>query len=344
MHRMSTRKMLVLLITLTAAAIVFTACAGPQGEPGPAGPAGPEGPAGPQGEPGTSMSMEDITCTECHNDTSIITGKKAAWEESLHGAGVAFIEEGPRNTCAGCHSGATFSAMIAAGQNFTQVESGDANPTHQDCRTCHQIHTTYTSEDWALETTEPVTFVVSELTYDGGNGNLCANCHQARRYITDFVDQADATKFTSTNPRFNPHLSVQGDILLGSGGAGVEGEPGSHYTAVENTCVGCHMGEGDNHMMAPQLATCQGCHADAESLDVNGAQTAVEERMAELRTALQSAGLLDSEGVVIPGTWDETQATALWNYETIEEDGSRGVHNPNYVNALLDAAFEALGQ
>jgi hypothetical protein len=234
--------------------------------------------------------------------------------------------------------------MIAAGQNFTQVEEGDANPTHQDCRTCHQIHTSYTSEDWALETTEPVTQVVSGLTFDGGAGNLCANCHQARRYMADFVDQADATKFTSTSPRFNPHLSVQGDILLGSGGAGVEGQPGAHYAMVENTCVGCHMGSGDNHMMEPQLATCQGCHADAENYDVNGAQTAVDERMAELRTALQGAGLLDEAGEVIPGTWEEAQATAIWNYETIVEDASRGVHNPTYINAMLDAAFEALGQ
>jgi hypothetical protein len=162
--------------------------------------------------------------------------------------------------------------------------------------------------------------------------------------MANFVDKADSTKFTSTNPRFNPHLSVQGDILLGSGGEGVEGEPGAHYNMVENTCVGCHMGQGDNHLMAPQLATCQECHADAESLDVNGFQTSVDERMAELRTALQGAGLLDEEGEVIPGTWDQAQATALWNYETILEDASRGVHNPNYVTALLDAAFEALGQ
>jgi hypothetical protein len=238
--------------------------------------------------------------------------------------------------------------MIAAGQNFTQVEEGDANPTHQDCRTCHQIHTTYTSEDWALETSEPVTQVVSGLTFDGGSGNLCANCHQARRYMKDFVDQADATKFTSTSPRFNPHLSVQGDILLGSGGEGVEGKPGAHYSMVENTCVGCHMGTGDNHLMEPQLATCQECHADAENYDINGAQTAVEERLAELETALLSAGLLaqaeDGTVSVVPGTWDQAQATALWNYGVIHEDASRGVHNPNYVNALLDAAFEALGQ
>lgn len=347
---MSRKKVFVLLGLFVVAAALIAACGGkPEPAPaGPPGPAGPAGPAGPQGEPGPAMTIEDITCTECHNDTSIITGKKAAWEESLHGSGVAFIEEGPRNTCAGCHSGATFSAMIAAGQNFTQVESGDANPTHQDCRTCHQIHTTYTSEDWALETTEPVTFAVSGLTYDGGNGNLCANCHQARRYLEDFASQNTPGSFESTSPRFNPHLSVQGDILLGSGGAGVEGEPGAHYASVENTCVGCHMGEGDNHMMAPQLTTCQGCHADAENFDVNGAQTAVEERLAELETALLGAGLLTraEDGTVstVPGTYDEAQAIALWNYNTIHEDASRGVHNPNYVNALLDAAFEALGQ
>jgi hypothetical protein len=166
--------------------------------------------------------------------------------------------------------------------------------------------------------------------------------------MADFVDQADATKFTSTSPRFNPHLSVQGDILLGSGGSGVEGQPGAHYNMVENTCVGCHMGAGDNHLMEPQLATCQECHADAENYDINGAQTAVEERLAELETALIGQGLLeraeDGTVSVVPGTWDEAQATALWNYGVIHEDASHGVHNPNYVNALLDAAFEAIGQ
>jgi hypothetical protein len=294
------------------------------------------------------MTTADITCTECHNDSALITSKKANWQESLHGSGTAFVEEGDRNTCAFCHSGAKFSESIAAGVTFDKVEAGDANPTHQDCRTCHQIHTTYTSDDWALETTAPVAQVISGLTFDGGNGNLCANCHQARRYMKDFVDQADATKFTSTSPRFNPHLSNQGDMLLGSGGSGVEGKPGAHYEMVENTCVGCHMGEFGNHRMEPQLATCQTCHADAENYDINGAQTAVEERLAELETALLSAGLLtkaeDGTVSVVPGTWDEAQATALWNYGFIHEDASRGVHNPTYTNALLDAAFEALGQ
>jgi len=340
---MSTKKLLVLLGAMIAVTVLFTACAGPQGEPGPAGPAGPQGPAGPAGE---SASATDLTCTECHNDTAIITSKKANWEESLHGQGTAFAEEGNRNTCAFCHSGAKFSESVAAGITFDKVEAGDANPTHQDCRTCHQIHTTYTSADWALETEAPVTQIVSGLTFDGGAGNLCANCHQARRYMANFVDKTDATKYTSTSPRFNPHLSVQGDILLGSGGFGVEGKPGAHYSMVEDTCVGCHMGgaETANHRMEPQLSKCQECHADAESYDINGAVTALEERMAELKAALTAKGLLDENGAVIPGTWDEATATAIWNYEVIEEDASNGVHNPNYVNALIDAAFAALGE
>jgi len=340
---MNTKKMLVVLGTLILAAILITACGG-KPEPGPVGPAGPAGPAGPQGEPGPALTTAEITCTECHNDTSLITGKKAAWQESLHGSGAAFIEEGPRNTCAGCHFGAAFSKMVADGLTFDKVESGDADPTHQDCRTCHQIHTTYTSADWALETNAPVAQVISGLTFDGGAGNLCANCHQARRYMASFVDKTDATKYTSTSPRFNTHLSVQGDILLGSGGFGVEGKPGAHYSMVKDTCVGCHMGDGRSHLMEPQLAKCQECHADAENYDINGAVTKIEERVAELKAALTAKGLLDAEGAVVPGTWDEATATAIWNYEVIEEDASNGVHNPAYYNAMLDAAFAALGE
>ena len=289
------------------------------------------------------LAATDLTCTECHNDTHLIASKNAAWELEAHGNGGAMVEEYGNPSCAGCHSGNSFSAMIAAGQNFNQVEAGATEPARQDCRACHQVHTTYTGEDWALETTAPVTMVVSGLTFDKGNSNLCANCHQARRYIANFVDKNDATKYAAT-VRFNPHLSVQADFLMGSGGFGVEGKPGAHYAMLEDSCVACHLGEGNNHLFEAQLATCQSCHTDAESLDVNGGVTKIEERMAELKAALQAAGLLDANGSPVPGSYDEKQATALWNYGAIEEDGSNGVHNPNYVNALLDAAFAALGE
>jgi len=338
---MNFKKMLVLVGVLIIAAVVITAC----GTAGPEGATGPAGPAGAQGEPGPAASAADLTCTECHNDTSVISGKKANWQESLHGSGTAFIEEGGNTSCAGCHSGAAFSDMIAAGGNFSTIESADANPTHQDCRTCHQIHVTYTGEDWALETNAPVTMVTSGATFDGGNGNLCANCHQARRYMANFVDKTDATKYAAT-ARFNTHYSIQADVLLGAGDFGVEGKPGPHYEKVEGTCVGCHMGEGQVHSFAPQLSTCQGCHTDVENFDVNGFLTEFEARYAELEAALLAKGMLtkreDGTFATVPGTYDAGPAQALFFYELVHEDGSEGVHNPTYFTALMDNALAAL--
>ena len=58
---MSTKKMLVLLGVLIISAVLFTACAGPEGAQGPAGPAGPEGPKGDKGDPGESAMVTDLS-------------------------------------------------------------------------------------------------------------------------------------------------------------------------------------------------------------------------------------------------------------------------------------------
>lgn len=337
---MKLNKMLVFVGVLIIASAALAACgAGPQG------PEGPAGPAGPQGEPGPAAVSADLSCTECHNDTAIISGKRANWQESLHGSGTAFIEEGGNTSCAFCHSGATFSEAIAAGGNFTTVESADANPTHQDCRTCHQIHVTYTGEDWALETDAPVALVTSGATFDGGAGNLCANCHQARRYMANFVDKTDATKYAVTG-RFNTHYSVQVDVLMGLGDFGVEGKPSAHYEKVENTCVGCHMGEGAAHNFEPQITACQECHTDVEDFNVDGYLTEFEEQYAELEAALLAKGMLTkaADGTIstVPGTYDAGPSQALFFYNLVHEDGSEGIHNPEYFKALMENALAAL--
>src|SRR6186997_2740506 len=180
---MSTKKMLVLLALLVAVTVIFTACAGPQGEPGPAGPAGPEGPAGPAGPTAESASVAatDLTCTQCHHDTSLVSGKEVAWAASVHGSGPAAAYAGNRPDCTGCHSSSGFSHAVTTGvNNADPQESALANPGRIDCRACHNIHASYTSDDWALKTVEPVKLVALDATYDGGMGNLCANCHQQR--------------------------------------------------------------------------------------------------------------------------------------------------------------------
>jgi hypothetical protein len=283
--------------------------------------------------------MGDLSCTECHNDTTLISGKATAWSESLHGTGEAYVR-GTSAGCAGCHSGGAFSAMIAAGQNPSTVEAGDPNPTRQDCRACHQIHTSYTGEDWALTYTDPVDLYAFEgVTFDGGAGNLCANCHQPRRPIDAAVDGM----IEVTSSHWGPHHGPQVTMLLGMAGAGVEGSPAAHATMVEDTCVTCHLGENDGHTFEPNVTACTACHADAESFDINGLQSEVQALLDELQESLVAKGLLDEEGEPVVGIYPEAEAGALWNWIYVaHEDKSLGVHNPSYTKALLEASLAAL--
>jgi hypothetical protein len=286
------------------------------------------------------MTTADLSCTECHTDTSLITGKQTAWSESVHGMGEAYVRGGS-SSCAGCHSGGAFSEMVAAGLNPSEVEAGDPNPTRQDCRTCHAVHTSYTSDDWALETTDPVDLYAFEgSTFDGGMGNLCANCHQPRRAIAEAVD--GMIEVTSTH--WGPHHGPQSAMLLGvSGAGGVEGSPSAHATLVEDTCVACHLGEGDSHTFEPEVEACQACHSGAESLDINGVQTEVQAMLDELEEGLIALGWLDEEGHPAVTSVPEDQAAALWNWILIaHEDKSLGVHNPAYTKALIQAGLDAL--
>ncbi len=328
---------------LVITAFVLTGCAGEEGPEGPAGAQGapgPQGPEGPEGPPGESMTTADLACTECHNDTTLLTGKQTAWSASVHGTGGAYVR-GTRSSCAGCHSGGGFMDMVAAGIDPGSVEAGDPNPTRQDCRACHMIHTTFSGEDWGLRTEDPVDFYAFEgVTYDGGEGNLCANCHQPRRGIAEAVD--GMIEVTSTH--WGPHHGGQGSMLLGVAGAGdVEGSPSAHYNMVGDTCVACHLGEGYDHTFEPNVAACQACHSDAEDFDINGVQTEVQAKLDELEEGLIALGWLDEEGHPAVTMVPEDQAAALWNWIYIaHEDGSLGVHNPAYTKALLEAGLEAL--
>lgn len=288
---------------------------------------------------GTSsvLAQELTNCMECHDDTTLITGKAAGLSEAVHGTGGAYVR-GTRSSCAGCHSGGAFSAMVAAGLAPNQVEAGDPNPTRQDCRTCHQIHVNYTSADWALETVDPVLLYASDMLYEGGKGNLCANCHQSRRTIAD----ADADgNIAVTSTHWGPHHGPQSGMLLGTGGAGdVQGTPGFHYRLVGDTCVDCHVGENDSHTFEAVDASCDVCHDEADN--IGAAMEEIDALAAQLHDLVEAKGMYH-DGHPVVGTYPAAEAQALWNYILIDvEDGSRGAHNMPYTKALLEASIAAL--
>ena len=292
------------------------------------------------------------SCMDCHNDTTIILAREVQWENSLHGAGYTFERNGA--SCAGCHTSEGFTEHMVAGT--TEVAETIQDPSPINCRTCHNIHDTYTSSDWSLTSSDPVTLELTGDVFDLGKGNLCANCHQPRTSYEIPVAGGGDVEITST--RFGPHHGDQSSMLVGVGGYGDEFTGSNLHEDVENGCITCHMSsaygkQSGGHTMnvtyvyhdevEENLAGCIACHEDIESFDRDGLQTEVKEMLEEVHVLLVAQGLIDGEsGSGIPGTFTSEQAGALWNYKTVEEDRSMGVHNPKYAKYLLETALEAL--
>ncbi len=93
--------------------------------------------------------------------------------------------------------------------------------------------------------------------------------------------------------------------------------------------------------MTPDVVVCVTCHKGATNFDIDGVQTEVKAKMDELGKLLEAKGLLKNGSPVV-GTYPEAQAGALWNRISVEEDRSFGVHNPQYIKALLQTGIDAL--
>jgi len=285
-----------------------------------------------------------LSCAQCHDSSNLITGKQTEWAESVHGTGTAYLR-GTSASCAGCHSGNGFAERAAAGLDPDEVTAGDPDPTRQDCRACHMIHETYTMDDFELKTEAPVAlYAVEGAVFDGGEGNLCVNCHQPRRSFPTPVNGM----VTGISSHWGPHHGPQSSMILGVAGAGVTGKPSGHYKGVPNTCVTCHMGAGLDHHFEPSLSTCQKCHTDATSFDVNGVQTEIEEMTNELGALLLQAHLINEngpDGHPIVTSAPEDQAIALYNWIYVaHEDKSMGVHNSDYAKALLQEGLDRMAK
>ncbi len=303
------------------AGIIVTGCAGPEGAQGPAGPAG---------------DIAEVTCSDCHNDTTLVLSKSLQSATTTHMTGGAHDYAGGRASCTACHSSEGFQEMVATGIGIGDFEEATANPSPPNCRTCHQIHETYTAADWALSTTAPVTLIASGETFDRGGGNLCATCHQPRR----LGPEEGAGDYEITSTHWGPHHGPQSTVLLGISAYGVPDSVSIHYTTVADGCPVCHMAD-DNHTLAASTAGCQSCHADLDTLDRNDVQTEIKALFDELGELLEAAGPIH-DGHPNPGTYSEGQAGAAWNWMIVYEDNSLGIHNPAWVKAILEKGIELM--
>ncbi len=344
------KKMYKLLLVFVAIAAIstFISCEGP------AGSAGAPGTNGIDGQDGTA------TCTQCHDSSQLIKTKQVQYNVSVHATGMAF--ERNSETCAPCHTSQGFLERIATGEKITQGVIN--NPTPTNCYTCHNIHDTYSTADWALTVTDQFNLWIADENHDMGKANLCASCHQPLLPSPLPVEGGDNVVITS--PYWGPHHAPQAAFVVGSSPYEVSGsstyENSAHTTAVTDGCVTCHMADpygkqaGGHQMGLSYLyhgsdhvwtAGCTSCHTDADALEtkMENAETVIAELLATLEAALVEKGVISEAGArIIPGTYSPDLAGAYINYEMVHEDHGAAHHNYKYVKALLENTNEALAK
>jgi hypothetical protein len=283
--------------------------------------------------------------------TSDTTALIEAWAESLHSKPVTFAAE--RTPCASCHDGRAFAENV---NDPSQLETGPVGPyvTPTDCRACH---TGRGLEVMDAGSTDAVP--TAEGSVEGGKGALCMECHN-QFGEPDINDEE----------RGYPHYGPQADVLNGTGGMteGLNLVSTIDHFEIEDTCVGCHMAdeEGAGHSFTPSEAVCEECHNDftsAEDIiadadyDGNGQAeafvTEVEGLMSALETAINatanSTEFAAQSGSIVFKSNDTTMTTVptpaymgAYNWELIDHDSSRGIHNPFFTVSLLQETYRQM--
>jgi hypothetical protein len=317
------------------------------------------GPPGLDGEDGINGENGEVACLVCHSGDNI-AAIKAQFASSSHYAGLVNYErvieeiEAGANTwsasCAQCHSSEGFISWAVTGSSITMN-----NPGKWECATCHGVHETFEATDYALRKADAAAFIIDATAIpDLGNSNLCKNCHQNRSAEPNVAKPGDPT--FNVTVRLGPHHGPQANILYGIGFAEIAGtynypaDGSSVHMDANARCTGCHMSTYGNgkggHTWVPGVDACNSCHSGSDlttNYNYNNVQTNTQALLDELKTLLVAEGTLTAEGTpVVNSACPMVLARAAFNYIGITEDRSLGVHNPTYVEALLNNSIEAV--
>ena len=297
------------------------------------------------------------SCVPCHD------GQLDEWVTSGHGtvSGLTneeFVAEFGRTSCWACHTSEGFIAAndpVYASYDF----GGDYN--FIGCVTCHDPHVGEAGggNEAQLRALGAVEVVYAPGLTPGdpevprmegyGAAQTCAQCHHARRDATNVSGQIN-----SGTSRFGPHGSPQMDMFIGAGSYEIPNyvydREHSHQN-IDDACVKCHMvrevllhGELQDHSFhtfTPDVGNCAPCHTGIEDFDIGGLQTTIHGKLDQLAVLAGYADWATLEATI----GADNPAMASWQREAIyagvfvSNDGSHGVHNPEYALDLLDNAI-----
>lgn len=316
------------------------------------------------------VSISADVCGTCHTGSHHPNFEE--WEMSLHAEVTAFIAEdismGGSDTtrCGGCHSGDVFYLQNIRNESVTDDQFMGIAPEDLNgvtCAICHNPHartdnapTPEDGRDFQLrfpEVKSPVPTNTVAAATDPSRFNVCGQCHHSRGRT--WVDTSRG-----------PHHSLQANVYAGEMPVPVDSNEvpqvlvqsrtSVHSFAVEQ-CATCHLYREDfqdeqapaiaGHTFAVNNAGCAaaGCHPSVDAA-IAAQATLMGEVEARLADIVARLGDVSTWEYTAGGGPDEAGQDAISNdikkarflYYYALEDGSGGIHNPDYVRDILTAA------
>ncbi len=321
----------------------------------------------------TMATYEAGVCNQCHAESQGVQYESSLHSEALWSNSFAqgtSSQNNSLNNCIRCHDAKGYI-------NFTEGEvtntTGMKRASHISitCQTCHDPHGT-TNEYNLRNSPASSDTLGSGFAYTvGGKGQLCMDCHKARRNNVTYQN-------TNISSFWGPHHSVQTDNFLGKNAYEFSGayQTNIHQNIVTDACVTCHMttlpdtsvtnankvGAHTFRLENPETGyeltgACVTCHGQKSSFDDFMASTdydgdgTVESIPAEVQGALRNIRILLPPVGADSIAWQDIKASgdsvlykkAYWNYQLIAYDGSNGMHNSKFAFDVLTQTQNALG-
>ncbi len=252
------------------------------------------------------------------------------WYHSAHASAVDTMRSSSiaEDSCLQCHSGdyRWTAARIALFDDYLEGPPPDpvTVETAQYGVTCANCHNHHSEEEL------PAYLVAEPYT-------LCVTCHAN-------TPQGEAQIHHPVQEMYEGQPLVEG----------IEGVPSVHYDAEDGPdCLTCHMidlpvesGTRSSHALRPVLPAeaepeqpdaCSSCHVDLTTTDL---QYLIDDTQAAVRSRLTTgwARLASVDADQSPEQYNQVVRALTF----VQNDGSLGVHNYRYANALLDEAERTL--
>ncbi|MBI2348701.1 MAG: hypothetical protein HYV05_08620 [Deltaproteobacteria bacterium] len=175
-------------------------------------------------------------CADCHGSET---------KYPVRGARTQYLTSGHRmignasyansDDCQACHTSEGFIEYAKKGK--VDTKKAVSNPSEIGCFTCHAPHET---GNFSLRRMTKVT-LANGAVFDREKGNLCANCHRARRTPKEEVKPRNIPTAS-----WGAHHGPQADMLLGTNAYEFPGKKYSksaHAMLPKADCVTCHMAQ-----------------------------------------------------------------------------------------------------